>query len=528
MSTQATVTPRTGSRFLRVWFPILILAIAPVIVAGFWLWPDADWARERRVTYTAITLFAGTAGLLAWMLVSSGWPWSRRLILLALLVGGALGSIRNVKFTGDMVPIVTFRWDATHDEVVEAHRQGQAAAPPAPEVKSSANRFDHYDFRGHRRDGVIEGPPLRRDWSKSPPRELWRQPVGGGYAGFAVSGNLLATIEQRRDEEVVVGYDATTGHQRWKYPYPAHFQETMGGPGPRATPTISDKYVYSLGAAGMLVCLEAATGAKKWQVNTLENNANISWAMSGSPLIVGDNVVVNPGSQTDAARGRALLAFDRETGKPVWAAGSHRAGYASPMLVSSLGGQPQIVIFDAAGLGGHDASTGAELWRHPWVTYQEINVAQPLVFPDDRIVISSGYGHGCAMLRVTQSQGRWSVEELWQNREMRCKFTSPVAFQGHLFGLDEGILVCLDEASGKRTWKEGRYGHGLLLLTDDLLVIFSEDGRLALVEAKPESYRELANLKVFDERKNWNHLALADGKVYLRNHREMTCYDLTR
>src|SRR5207253_1242770 len=147
---------------------------------------------------------------------------------------------------------------------------------------------------------------------------LWRQPCGGGYAGFAVAGNLAVTIEQRRDQEAVVAYDTATGRERWAYAYPAQFTEQLGGPGPRATPTIAGRDVCSLGATGHLVCLDAATGQLKWAVDILTDNQNLTWGMSGSPLVYDNVVVVNPGAQTEAAKGRAVVAYHRATGKEIW------------------------------------------------------------------------------------------------------------------------------------------------------------------------------------------------------------------
>ncbi len=526
MATHAPAAARGGPRFLRVWLPVLIPAAATLLVTALWAWPDVDWSHERRVTYTWITVFVAGLGLLAWFILWSGLPWTARITFLLLVAGGLFASIRQVKFTGDMEPIITFRWDPTHDEVVEAHRQRQAGAGPVAAVAFSPDKAPPYaEYRGSRRDGVIVGPALNRDWAGQPPRELWGQSVGGGYAGIVVRDNLAVTLEQRRDEEAVVGYDTATGHELWKHRHEAHFQESTGGPGPRATPTIAGDRVYALGATGVLVCLDAATGKLQWRANTLEGNENIPWGMAGSPLVYDQVVVVNPGSQTEATKGRALVAYDRATGKQVWAAGSHKASYSSPML-ATLAGRRQVLVFDAAGLGGHDPETGRELWRFPWVTNYEVNAAQPVVLDGDRVFLSSGYGHGCAMVKVNEADGKWTAQELWQTRSMHCKFTSPVLYQGHLYGLDEGILVCLDPATGQRKWKDGRYGHGQLLLAGDLLVIFAEDGRLALVEAAPDAYREVASRRVFGDRKNWNHLALAEGKAYLRNHLEMACLDL--
>ena len=193
---------------------------------------------------------------------------------------------------------------------------------------------------------------------------------------------------------------------------------------------------------------------------------------------------------------RSLVAYDRLTGKHIWGSGNSRAAYSSPML-ATLAGRRQVLLLDGVQFAGYDAKTGEELWRHDWKTQYDINVAQPVVLPDDRVFISSGYGHGCALLKITESAGKWSVEVPWQNKNMKCKFTSPVLYQDHLYGLDEGILVCLDVANGSRKWGPRRpLRPRAALLTNGLLVILSDTGKLVLVEATPEGHRELASLHV--------------------------------
>jgi outer membrane protein assembly factor BamB len=338
-----------------------------------------------------------------------------------------------------------------------------------------------------------------------------------------IVGDVLVTIEQRRDNEAVVRYDAATGKEIWAYEYPAHFQETLGGPGPRATPTIADGEVFSLGATGHLACLDGATGKMKWTVNILDDNDNIQWAMSGSPLVYDDLVVVNPGAQRSSAKGRALIAYDRKTGKQVWAAGDTRAGYSSPML-ATLAGKRQVVMFDAAEVAGYDAKTGEKIWNVPFETYQGINVAQPILYDDDRVFISAGYDHGSAMIQIDASG---KPKELWKTRKLRSKFSNPVAHAGHIYGLDDGILVCLDEKTGQLKWKGERYGHGQVLLADGLLVILSEQGDLAIVEATPDESRQLGRLSAIKGR-TWNYHALAAGRVYVRNDQEMAALDLRK
>jgi outer membrane protein assembly factor BamB len=301
----------------------------------------------------------------------------------------------------------------------------------------------------------------------------------------------------------------------------------MGGKGPRATPTIADGDVYALGATGMLTCLELATGQVKWSVNILEDNDNVRWGMSGSPLVYDQVVVVNPGVQRPSTQGRALVAYDRTTGKTVWSTGDRKAGYSSPML-AKLGGRRQLVLFDGEGVAGYDPDQGTELWRFRWDTMNGINVAQPLVLDGDRVFITAAYGMGCAMLHVTESNGTWTAKPLWRNKNLRCKFSSPVVYQGYLFGLDDGgVLACLDEKTGAQKWRQGRYDEGQLLLTGDLLLMLSEGGQLALVEARPDQYHELARTDALKGKKTWNCPALAGGKAYIRNAEEMACYDLT-
>ena len=306
----------------------------------------------------------------------------------------------------------------------------------------------------------------------------------------------------------------------------------------RATPSIApvvregdskswDYRVVALGAAGQLTCLDLESGEKVWSANILENNANLRWGMSASPLVVGDRVIVAPGAQTEAAKGRGVIAYDVKTGKELWASGTRRGSYSSP-IVTVLGKKSQVFVFDGAGLTAYDFHDGRELWHHPWVAMppEGINVAQPLVLEKDRVFISTGYDVGCAMLQLKEQDDKWTVETLWQNTAMRCKFTSPVEREGFLYGLDEGTLVCLDANNGERRWRGDRYGHGQLLLVDKHLLILSEKGDLALVDATPDKFHQIGKVHVLDGDKTWNPPALAGNYAFVRNHLWMACYKL--
>jgi outer membrane protein assembly factor BamB len=519
----------------RIWLPWLILGLGFAGIALFWLWPSETFEQVYRVIGTYVLAFLTLLLLVVWMVLFSPFDWRIRWLTLAFVVGAVGACIATLKleelrFSGDLWPIVPFRFSLSVDDLVEKHRQSEHEPLPPIASDLSGNQPDDYpEYRGRKRDGIVLGPGLNRDWATHPPRQVWRQPVGEGYAAFAVAGNLAVTLEQRRDNEAIVGYDTATGRERWLHSYAARFHEQMGGKGPRSTPTIADGEVYALGATGKLHCLDARTGRPKWVVDTLKDNANVKWGLSGSPLIVDDLVVVNPGVQSSSAPGGTLMAYERATGKLRWHAGRSSAGYSSPMLVT-LAGRRQIVLFDGEGIAGYDpdpAVKDKQLWRLDWTTQESINVAQPLMLDDDRVFVTSGYGVGGAMLRIKNSEGKWSVETIWKNLTLRSKFASPVTHENHLYGLDDGVLVCIDATTGKRKWRGERFGHGQLLLSDGMLIVLSERGQLALVEATPEAYRELGQFPALGAKTStWNLPALAGGRIYVRNAREMACYDL--
>lgn len=530
----APVSPATsGPR--RWWIPLVTLAVLVVaLVVIQWLPDRVDRGTRKILSFLCLVLAAGVVAV--WFELLAG--VSRRsqvigAVLLAVVIGAPIAAVRRVEFAADMTPTFDFRWMPDRFALVEAHRASQREADQAASEERtaavldlSARPYDVLEFRGPRRDGVVDGPALARDWSAVPPKLVWRQPVGGGYAGFVVVGPLAITVEQRRGSEAVVAYDVDTARERWIHEYPALFHETLGGDGPRATPTLHGDKVISLGATGELVCLELATGKPLWQANILTQNgcANLDWGMSGSPLVLDELVLVNPGNQKGTEKSRSITTFALADGKPSWSGGAAKAGYASP-TIATLGGTRQIVMFDGQGLAGYDATDGRELWRTPWKSDFDINAAQPILLPLDQIFITSAAG--AALVQVSQTGGAWSAEDVWRNRKLKASYACPIAYQGHVYGLDDGILTCLDLTDGKQKWKArgGSYGAGQMLLSGDLLLVLSEAGELVLVEARPDRFSELARIQAIDG-KTWNNPTLVGGRAFVRNHLEMAAYDL--
>lgn len=522
----ATTGPAPVSR-TRPRFPAILATVAVLAIVVVWLVPRPVFDPGVKRSATAVVIAIAVLLLWAWFVLFSRARWASRMIAVLVLVacvGGAFAAVRRVDFTGGMMPVFDWRWTTDRNVAVEQHRASAANKLHRDIGPIEIGPHDVLDYRGANRDGIVVGPALARSWEKAEPRAVWRQPVGGGYAAFVLAGPLAVTIEQRRDREAIVAYDVETGGEVWMHDYPTLFFEPAGGAGPRATPTIAGDRVYALGATGILTCLDLRTGKPYWSTNILTANhaGNLDWAMSGSPLVYDGLVVVNPGTQKGNSESKAILAFDAESGHVRFGAGTGQAGYASPML-TTLAGQRQILMFEAPALVGYDASSGEELWRHAWKSGYDINAAQPIILPDDLVFITSDAGS--ALLKITRDDKGFAVKRLWKNRNLKGQYACPIAYDGHVYGLDDEILVCLSLADGKRKWKAGRYGHGQMLLAGDLLVVLSEQGDLALVQATPEKFTELGKIRAIEGR-TWNNPTLRDGRIFVRNHLEMAAYDL--
>jgi len=386
------------------------------------------------------------------------------------------------------------------------------------------------NFRGPFRDGHYRQRPIRTTWPGDGLKPIWKQPIGGGYASFAIARGRAFTIEQRAEQEVVAAYDVATGRELWTNAWTALFRESLGGDGPRATPTWADGVVYALGATGELRALDETDGRVMWRKNILEDNraANLDWGMAASPLVVDDTVVVLPGGPDN----RSVVAYHRKTGARVWSSLSDKQAYSSPMLVT-LDGVRQLIVFSAKRLVGLTPDRGELLWEYPWRTAFDINAGQPIVIGENRVFLSSGYGAGAAVIEVVEAPrhepapyvAQFSVREIWRNNRMKNQFTSSLLHDGFIYGLDESILACVDAATGELRWKGGRYGYGQVMLASGHLIVLTEDGNLALVRATPDRHDELVRFPVLDG-KTWNHPAMADGVLLIRNLAEMAAFDL--
>lgn len=493
------------------WRPLFAI-VALYAAALLLVWFGPGDTRQYRVINTMVATFVGGTATLVWLNFFSGAParTRNRATLSAfglVLVAVALFRVDGV--TGDLRPIVRFRWAAAGPGAVEPSPVGVAIeVVPTPE--------DSPQFLGPRRDGTLPGPRLAQDWELQPPRLLWRREVGAGWGSFAVVGNLAVTQEQRGEQEAIIAYHLRGGEVLWSATYDARYDSTIAGIGPRATPAIANGRVFATGATGILLALAATTGEELWRHDLIvEHGARLpEWGKSSSPLVVDDLVVVSAGGPE-----ASLVAYEAATGLLRWAAGSDASSYSSPALFD-LAGRRQLLILNNSSLASHDPLSGELIWQVPWPS-QQPSVAQPLPVPGDGVIVSAGYGVGATRFDV----GPTGAETVWESIRLKAKFAHAVLHEGTVYGLDDGVLTAIDPATGERLWKRGRYGHGQLLLVGDLLLIQAESGEVVLVEPDPEDLRELTRFPALDG-KTWNVPTLVGNLLLVRNDTEAAAYEL--
>lgn len=539
---RASWTDRVGALALMV---VAMLAVRPL------LHPSIAGAGMGRLFYIfAIPIFG--------LVLASAAAASRRLSVTArrtVLAAGVIAGaslfllLRTDGVKGGSLGEFHWRWTPTAEQRLLAQTRDEPlpappAAPNTPEVSQPAAASPETKdapgpaaaakieaalppvrwagFRGTRRDGVVRGVRIDTDWSRSAPAPMWRRPIGPGWSSFAVAGDLIYTQEQRGDDEIVAAYSFTSGKPVWMHRERARFYESNAGPGPRATPTVSGGRVYALGATGILTALDAATGAKLWSRNAaIDTEKKLpGWGFAGSPIVVDDLVVV-------AASGR-LAAYGTANGMPRWIGPNNGGGYSSPQLVT-IDGVEQIVHMSGTGTAGFAPADGKVLWTHPW---EGTPMVQPSLLPDGDLLITTAdmmSGIGVRRLAIKQGSNGWTVEERWTSRGLKPYFNDYVVHEGHAYGFDGNILSCVDLTDGARKWKGGRYGNGqMIVLSDqDLLLVISEDGELALVNAAPDKFTEIARVPALNA-KTWNHPVVVDDVLLIRNGEEMAAYKLAR
>jgi len=444
-------------------------------------------------------------------------------VVIVGLVAWGMAAPSFLKFdglTGDAR--AKFAWSFLPEKTTAPYENVADSPQTAPLSVPKLDPLDFPGFLGNRQGNLVERP-FATDWENSPPQQIWKKPVGKGWSSFALIGDLGITLEQRDQQETVVCYRLSTGEELWKHADETRFNGALGGDGPRTTPAIDGDRVYTIGATGLLRCLDLATGKKRWGIDVLADNGgkDAYHGMCGSPLVVDQMVIVSPTGGAEFS----LTAYDKLAGERLWRSGKWAATYSSPMF-AKLKGVEQILIHNNKGVESHALGDGSLLWSYEWTNNENTVCSQPVLVPgkENQVLLSIGYGKGSVLLEIDgKAGGEWSAEPLWTSKEMKTKFTTAVIREDYVYGLDDGILACIDLKTGKRKWKGGRYKHGQLLLVGEWLVIQAEDGEVVLVRANPKKLEEVGRLPALTD-KTWNNPALNRDYLVVRNDREAICF----
>ncbi len=385
---------------------------------------------------------------------------------------------------------------------------------------STSRAADWPNWRGPNHDGISSETGWNAHWQDDEPKVLWEASLGAGFASMAVSSGKVYAMGNIDDKDILYCFDAATGEEIWKKSYDCLLYDKNHEGGPCATPTVDGDAIYTFSKDGDALRFKASTGEIVWHINLNKEFGfkHPTWYFSGSPLVVDDLIILNAGSSG--------VALKKEDGSIVWQSGRSESGYATGVPFT-FGNQKIVVLPVSREIVAVNPETGDVIWRLPWKTSYDINAAEP-IFSDDLMFISSGYNHGCALLKIDGS----NVTEIWQNKNMRNQINSSVLWEGYVYGFDGqvgggGKLKCIDFKTGQTKWSQGGMGTGSLMLADGKLIILSEKGKLVIAEASPDGYKELSSKQIL-RGKCWTVPVLANGRIYARNaDGHLVCVDVS-
>jgi len=453
-------------------------------------------------------------------------------ILLGFLGAGFIGSLLvryEGSLSGSSFPRFSWAWQPSEPGRPGANDPTQVVTSGIP-LDSGMSGAPLVNFLGPDRDGMEPTPSFGTDWADRPPELVWRRPMGKAWSSFAIAGMRAVTQQQVGDDELVTCLDLATGKELWNHAdrntrllleRAENSGAAMGGDGPRATPTLHEGKVYTMGGTGRVNCLDLELGTVVWSrdlIKELKGEVH-RWGMASSPLILPDQqcvVFAGPGIP-----GPTLVACDLATGKEVWIYEGGGASYSSARVLT-LCGVLQIVSVNATDVSGVDPSNGKELWKHPWPG-RFPKVAQPLVYDGDKLLVTASYGAGSLLLQLSEKDGKMEAARIWKTTAMKTKFSSTAIIGDHAYGLDEGRFACIDLKSGNRVWKNQKFGFGQHLLFGNWLLVQAESGEIILGTTSPDGFVEKGRIQALTSM-TWNVPVVAGRVLLVRNDLEAACY----
>lgn len=447
-------------------------------------------------------------------------------IILGSLVWALVPLFRLEGFAGDYSPELSWRWSRSREESLMESADRSAVLSTTIDNESLGEPLAH-DWPGFRGAGINSRAPGlfgELDWRTTSPRVLWKLPIGPGWSSFSCVAGRLFTQEQRGEFEVVSCQDAATGQLIWADEHATRFSDVVAGAGPRATPTYYKGRLYTLGAKAVLSAFDASTGKLYWR-HDLMNEVQAAlpvWGFSGSPTVVGEAVIVYAGGTGD----NGLVAYHAETGEPLWrrAQQGMNFGSAQPVLIDDR----EMILFSAPGsLEALDPTTGDLIWQFTPTRWRGPIMCQPQQVGTNSVIVPLGDGVGVARLEIHRNAEEWEITEQWSSTALKPSFNDFVHHDGYVYGFDQNIFVCIDAATGKKQWKQGRYGFGQVALLPEAnrLIVISEQGEVVLLATDPSALKELGRVEAISG-KTWNHPCIAHGTLYVRNGSEAAAIEL--
>jgi len=362
-------------------------------------------------------------------------------------------------------------------------------------------------WRGTNGTGISPMTGFNKNWAAKAPRLLWQAPLSdGGWSGPSSDGKSLFIVDYAKAQDIVRAWDLANGKELWQLKFDDPDNDNQGFT--RTTPAIDGGNLYVVGHTGKVLCIDAKSGAIKWQHEFIADygGQKPNWGFSASPLIDGNKLILAPGAQ-DAA----IVVLDKKTGALLSKGGFGAASYATP-VIATIQGKRQYVLFQAKKIAGISTDNGKELWSVPWLTGPDVNAASPVVIGNS-VFIASGYGHGCGLVDV----GPTGAQLRWENRVVQAHFNAPVLYKGYLYGTgDPGKLTCLDPNTGKAVWQQPGFEKGGLAAAEGLAFVNNgSNGDVVLVKLDPSGYQELGRIAPIRGRA-WAPPILVDGKLVVR------------
>lgn len=527
--------PMIGSALILIWWLVGSRATGREKIIGFFgfivtvaVIVMLSHASMRGLITTYLTLPLGMVGFALGAYLNRNKQPKQRVsgvLLCSVIAMSVTLPLQSVGITGDYVFDLQPRWlPAPGGDTWLSNKTTPSQTPPAGNaIEAAIANAEWPGFRGADRMGHTNTPKLATDWKTNTPKLLWKKPVGAGWSSFAVAGTFAFTQEQRGADEAVVCYDIATGTEVWTQQREARFDESMGGPGPRSTPTLADGAVFTASATGLLQCLKASTGEVVWQQDfkKLAGREPPMWGYASSPLVTNSLIIIFAGGADD----KGVMAFDAMSGEPKWSVACGPESYSSPQLSKVLG-EDTVLMLTNNGLLFLDPASGKVRLNYEW-KFEGYRALQPTIIGEDVILLPTPMSEGTRAIRVSKKGDQLAAEELWTTKQMKPDFTELLAHKGHLYGIDGSMFSCVDLKTGARVWKDGRYGKGqsLLLESADQILIAAEDGRVVLLQADPTAHKEITSFQAL-KGKTWNHPVVVGDKLLVRNGSEAACYAL--